>query len=55
MPLKKGKSDAVFSANVAEILRSYKKKGTIGSSKPKTVADARRQALAIAYAKKRGN
>lgn len=53
MPLLKGKSQKTFSANVSELIRSYKKKGTLGTSKPKNMAAARKQALAIAFSKKR--
>lgn len=40
-------------ANIAEILRSYKETGEIGKSKPKSMAEARRQAAKIAYEVKR--
>jgi hypothetical protein len=51
MPLKKGKSKKVISSNVNELLHNYKKKGTIGMSHPKSMKQARKQAIAIAYSK----
>jgi hypothetical protein len=51
MPLKKGKSKKTISRNIATSMREYKKKGRIGKSKPKSAAKARKQAVAIAYAK----
>lgn len=53
MPLKKGKSKKVFKENVEELVRSYEKKGKIGTSKPKSKAKAIKQAVAISYAEKR--
>ena len=48
MPLKKGKSRKAISENIGETMRSYEKKGTIGTSKPKSKAAANKQAVAIA-------
>jgi hypothetical protein len=53
MPLKKGKSQKVFKSNVKELVDTYKSKGKIGTSKPKSKAKAIKQAVAIAYAQKR--
>ena len=36
---------------VSELMHSYKKKGSIGKSKPKNKEKARKQALAIAFGK----
>lgn len=51
MPLKSGKSKKVISENISETMRSYKKKGKIGTSRPKNKADAQKQAVAIALSK----
>ncbi len=53
MPLKSGKSKKTISANIGEIVSSYKKKGTIGTSKPKSKKAAVKQAVAIALSKAR--
>lgn len=53
MPLKKGKSEEAFRYNVSELMKSFKKKGKIGKSKPANTEEARKQALAIAFAQKR--
>ena len=53
MPLKPGKGRGVVSKNIGELLRKYKGSGKIGSSHPKSMAAARRQAAAIAYRKSR--
>ena len=55
MPLKKGKSKKVISSNVKELLHNYKEKGTIGTSRPKSMEQAQKQAAAIAYSKARNN
>ena len=51
MPLKKGSSDKTISANIAAEMKSYKKTGKLGTSKPKTKKAAQKQAVAIAYTK----
>jgi len=48
MPLRKGSSYRVISANIAELLRSWRETGRIGNSRPKTFEEAHRQAIAIA-------
>lgn len=47
MPLEKGTSRATVSRNISEVMRSYKKKGKIGTSKPETEAKALKQAVAM--------
>jgi len=51
MPLKKGASKKVISSNVKELVDTYKQKGKIGTSTPKSKAAAVRQAVAISYSK----
>lgn len=51
MPLKKGSSQKTISANIGEMVGSYKDTGKIGTSKPKSKAAATKQAAAIAYEK----
>lgn len=51
MPLKSGSSKKTVSSNIGEMVRSFKKKGTIGTSKPKSTAAAVKQATAIALSK----
>lgn len=53
MPLIKSKSKEAFAKNVAELIRSYKKSGRIGTSEPGSMEKARKQALAIAFSIKR--
>jgi hypothetical protein len=52
MPLKKGKGS--ISSNIEELLGSWKKTGKIGTSSPRTMDAAKKQAAAIAYRKARG-
>jgi hypothetical protein len=49
MPLKKGLGPKVISANIGEMMGSFKKTGKIGTSKPKSMKAAGKQASAIAY------
>ena len=51
MPLKSGSSDKTIQKNIGELIRSYKKTGKIGTSKPSSAKKAREQAVAIAYNK----
>ena len=51
MPLKNGKSKKVINSNVEELLHEYKQTGTIGTSHPKSMGKAQKQAVAIAYSK----
>ena len=48
MPLKKGSSSKTVSKNISELIRSYKKTGKIGTSKPRSEKNAQKQAIAIA-------
>lgn len=51
MPFKKGKSKKVVSENISEGMRSYKKKGTFGTSTPPNAEKARSQIVAAALKK----
>lgn len=51
MPLKKGKSNKVVSANIKELMHDYKADGSIGTSHPKNAKAAQKQAVAIALSK----
>ena len=50
MPLTPGAS---VKTSFSELMNSYKSKGSIGNSKPKSKKKAIKQALAISYANKR--
>ena len=51
MPLKKGKSRKTVSGNIREMVKSFKKRGKLGNSKPKSKKAAIKQAVAIALKK----
>lgn len=51
MPLKRGKSNKVVSANVQTLVDDWQAKGRIGSSRPKNKQAAVKQAVAIALSK----
>lgn len=51
MPLKKGSSKKTISSNIGTLVRDFKETGKIGTSKPKSVAKAQKQAVAIAFSK----
>ena len=53
MPLINGRSAKVVSKNIKELMDSYKKKGSIGTSGPLDEDEARKRAIAIAMSKKR--
>lgn len=53
MPLKSGKSTSDISSNIAELIRGFKKKGSIGASHPGSMRKASKQAAAIAFSKAR--
>ena len=49
MPLKKGSSQKTISSNIGEMVKSFKKTGKLGTSKPTSKEAAVKQAAAIAY------
>jgi hypothetical protein len=51
MPLKSGSSKKTIGKNVSELMGSFKGKGKIGSSHPKSKKAAQKQAVAIALNK----
>ena len=51
MPLKRGSSQKTISGNISEMVRKYKKSGSIGTSKPASKGKAVKQAVAIALSK----
>lgn len=51
MPLKKGRSSKTINKNVKELVKTYEKKGKIGTSKPASKKAAQKQAVAIALSK----
>ena len=53
MPLKRGGSQQVVSANIREIVHDWERDGTIGNSHPTTKAQAVKQAVAIALGEAR--
>lgn len=53
MPLQSGSSNATRSANIKELVDSWKSKGTIGNSRPADKKAAIQQAIAISYSKAR--
>jgi hypothetical protein len=53
MPLRRGHSRKVISENIRELMRTYKRDGRIGRSRPPTTRKAVKQAAAIACRKAR--
>jgi len=51
MPLKSGSSQKTIGKNISELMKTYKSKGKIGTSKPSTKKAAQKQAAAIALSK----
>jgi len=51
MPLKSGSSQKTIGKNISELVKTYKSKGKIGSSKPATKSAAQKQAVAISLSK----
>lgn len=51
MPLKKGTSSTVVSNNIKTLVNEWEKKGSIGTSHPKTKKKAVKQAVAISMKK----
>lgn len=54
MPLKAGKDKKTIHSNVGEMLRSFKKTGKIGGTRPRDQAHAAKVASAAALSKARG-
>ncbi len=55
MPLRKGRSQATISANIAECIRSYKSKGAIGNITPRNLKHAMKICSGIVYKTARGS
>ncbi len=55
MTLKRGSSPKTISANVDEMIKSWKRTGKIGNAHPPTLAKAQEMATAAAYSKARGS
>ena len=53
MPFKSGRSQATISKNIAECIRSYKKSGKIGNTRPKSLSHAVKICQAAAYSSAR--
>lgn len=51
MPLEPGSSQGTISRNIGELRRTYKRKGKIGTTRPKSAKHAAKIAAAIAYDK----
>ncbi len=51
MPLKTGSSKRTITSNIAELIKTWKRTGKIGTAHPKNLADAQKMAAAIAYSK----
>lgn len=54
MPLKTGKNEKTVSANIAEMMRSWKETGKIGNTHPRNKKDALKIAQAAAERKAKG-
>lgn len=53
MPLKAGAGKRTFVENIREIMHSFARTGRIGNSSPSSKGKAVKQAVAIAYSKRR--
>lgn len=53
MPFEPGKSPETFKHNLAEAFKSYRQKGTFGTSGPISPDQARKRILAAAYEEQR--